>query len=86
MMCSSCVMIQQDRGDLESSDGTQFYYLGIIDVLTKWTALKRLEHDCKAVQYGRGVGGISCVHPSIYASKIILHIVGTIKKKYINTN
>lgn len=62
---------QRDLGGLASSDGKHFYYLGIIDVLTRWTPLKRLERDCKAIQTKDYGAGVSCVHPTTYARRFI---------------
>lgn len=50
-----------------SSDGKRLYYVGIIDILTRWTSAKRLEHDFKTMKTRNGAG-ISCVHPSVYSS------------------
>lgn len=62
---------QADSGGMLSSDGSVLYYLGIIDILTRWTTVKKLERDVKMVQAGgRGVG-VSCAHPVLYARRFV---------------
>jgi hypothetical protein len=45
-----------------SADGQKAYYIGIIDILTEYNAIKRAENVAKTIQYGpRKAKGISCV-------------------------
>ncbi|KAL8448913.1 hypothetical protein Emed_003483 [Eimeria media] len=41
---------KRDLGGLASHDGTKLFYLGIIDILTKWGAFKRTEHAARVIQ------------------------------------
>lgn len=60
---------QRDIEGIASSDSQKIYYLGIIDILTRWTTTKRLEHDIKML---RGQGkGMSCTHPTLYAERFV---------------
>ena len=51
-----------------TANADTIYYIGIIDILTKWTTTKRIEHELKALQT-RSPEGVSCVHPTVYASR-----------------
>lgn len=41
---------QVDHGGMRSVDKSKLYYVGIIDVLTRWGPKKKLEHVFKTVQ------------------------------------
>eukprot|EP00038_Savillea_parva_P031526 m.87549 g.87549 ORF g.87549 m.87549 type:complete len:1398 (+) comp9705_c0_seq1:260-4453(+) len=43
------------------------YFFGIIDLLQKWTSLKRIERTLKVGVFGRDSHGISAVNPDEYA-------------------
>ncbi|CAK51418.1 phosphatidylinositol-4-phosphate 5-kinase. phosphatidylinositol-4-phosphate 5-kinase [Eimeria tenella] len=58
---------RRDLGGLASRDGSKLYYVGIIDVLTKWGAFKRTENAIRVVQTCDSYG-ISCVNPAFYAT------------------
>ncbi len=49
-----------------SSDGTCIYYMGIIDVLTGFNTIKKLEHSFKFIAYGPT---ISAIPPTPYAKR-----------------
>ncbi|CDJ43485.1 phosphatidylinositol-4-phosphate 5-kinase, putative [Eimeria tenella] len=40
----------RDLGGMQSTDRTKLYYVGIIDILTHWTAKKKLEHVARVLQ------------------------------------
>ncbi|CDJ62096.1 Phosphatidylinositol phosphate kinase PIPK5, related [Eimeria necatrix] len=61
---------RRDLGGLASRDGSKLYYVGIIDILTKWGAFKRTENAIRVVQTCDSYG-ISCVNPAFYASRFI---------------
>ena len=45
------------------------YFVGIIDILTDWTAAKRAEHVLKALAHPLHTAGVSCVPPPQYADR-----------------
>lgn len=59
---------QRDDGGMLSLDNRKLYYLGIIDISTKWTPIKRLEFAIRSISTG-DPKGISCVHPNYYAER-----------------
>uniref|UniRef100_A0A7S2QQZ2 PIPK domain-containing protein n=1 Tax=Lankesteria abbotti TaxID=340204 RepID=A0A7S2QQZ2_9APIC len=61
---------RRDMGGMLSVDGEKLYYMGIIDVLTKWNTVKRVEHSVKSVNR-RQAAGVSCVHPDPYAERFV---------------
>ncbi|XP_026189953.1 uncharacterized protein LOC34618003 [Cyclospora cayetanensis] len=68
--CSPLPFWRRDLCGLASHDGRKLFYFGIIDFLTKWGSFKRSEHAVKAIQTCDGAG-ISCVNPSVYASRFV---------------
>ena len=52
---------EHSEGGLSSIDGKRIYYIGIIDVFTEFTAVKRAEYIVKSIQYEYGTA--SCVPP-----------------------
>jgi 1-phosphatidylinositol-4-phosphate 5-kinase len=58
---------QRDLGGLLSSDRTQLYSFGIIDILTPYDTAKRMEHHFKALRHDRR--GVSCCPPVFYAER-----------------
>jgi len=60
----------KDFGGILSYDGTKLYYIGIIDILTRWTPAKQFEHALKTVQYADSKG-VSCCHPNDYAERFM---------------
>lgn len=40
----------RDLGGMQSTDRTKLYYVGIIDILTHWTAKKKIEHVARVLQ------------------------------------
>jgi hypothetical protein len=51
-------------------DGTEIYYVGIIDILQQWTMLKRFEQTVKTLAVG-SADAISCADPYAYASRFL---------------
>lgn len=64
------------KGGLLSRDGKWVYHIGIIDVLTKYSALKRTETVLKYFS-GRAIKKISAVPPRMYRKRLI---------KFMDTN
>ncbi|CDJ47730.1 phosphatidylinositol-4-phosphate 5-kinase, putative [Eimeria brunetti] len=60
----------RDLGGMQSTDRTKLYYVGIIDILTHWTAKKKIEHVARVLQTG-STAGASCVNPSFYAQRFV---------------
>lgn len=58
---------QKDMGGMLSSDKRSLYFLGIIDILTPYDTLKKVEHHFKALRHDRQ--GVSCCPPSFYAER-----------------
>jgi len=50
-----------------SSDERTIYFMGIIDILTPYDGLKKMEHTVKAVRYDSK--GVSCCPPVQYAAR-----------------
>lgn len=40
----------RDLGGMQSTDKTRLYYVGIIDILTCWNTMKKVEHVARALQ------------------------------------
>lgn len=60
-------MHRRDLGGLLSSDKKSLYFVGIIDILTPYDSVKRLEHVFKAIRYNSR--GVSCCPPNYYAER-----------------
>lgn len=52
---------------LLSADGKTVYFMGIIDILTPYDGMKKLEHNVKAIRYDSR--GVSCSPPPFYAER-----------------
>ena len=72
---SSSTFFTQDDGGLCSVDpltgreGNEVYYLGIIDILQRYTARKKMEHGVKALTHD--ANAVSCAPPSFYAERFL---------------
>lgn len=53
---------------IKSEDRSEMYYLGIIDIFTKWGFRKSMEHLMRSIQTFKP-GKISCIHPRKYADR-----------------
>jgi 1-phosphatidylinositol-4-phosphate 5-kinase len=64
-------LFYQDEGGLRATDESNLpkdtiYYLGVIDILTPWTALKRLENCWKGIRADRVSRlGLRCGDPEL---------------------
>ena len=59
-------------GDVEAGAEPELYFIGIIDILTSWSAAKSAENFVKMVAHPtEGSSGISCVPPDTYASRFL---------------
>merc|ERR1711972_1088796 len=57
---------REHAGGMLSTDKKSLYFAGIIDILTPFDAIKRLEHRAKAVRYWSNAKGVSCCPPTLY--------------------
>lgn len=57
---------QRDNGGLLSNDKSSLYFIGIIDILTPYDSVKKVEHHVKSLRYRSGV---SCCPPPFYADR-----------------
>ena len=75
---SSSTFFTQDDGGLCSVDpvtgreGNEVYYLGIIDILQRYNARKKMEHNMKALTHD--AAAVSCAPPHFYAQRFISSI------------
>jgi len=67
---------RRDMGAVLSSDRGSVYCLGIVDVLTRYDAGKRLEHHLKALWHDRR--GVSCCAPGPYAERFNAFLRGAL--------
>ncbi|CAK0840929.1 unnamed protein product [Prorocentrum cordatum] len=58
---------QRDSGGVVSKDRQAMYFMGVIDILTPYDALKKAEHCAKSIRYFYSAAGISCCPPGAYA-------------------
>lgn len=58
---------RRDSGGMLSTDGKSLYFMGIIDILTPYDGMKKLEHNFKALRYDWH--GVSCCPPGAYAER-----------------
>eukprot|EP01068_Selenidium_serpulae_P004522 Selendium_serpulae@DN3618_c0_g1_i4.p1 len=66
---------QRDFGGMVSTDGKLIIYIGIIDILTEWTARKQAEYLARTVQT-QSRSGISCVPPKSYSERFVKAMEG----------
>jgi len=64
---SEVPLLRRDMGGLLSSDKKSLYFVGIIDILTPYDSVKKLEHVFKAIRYNSR--GVSCCPPNYYAER-----------------
>ncbi len=62
-------VFQSEDGGMWSSDGTELYFVGVIDLLTKWNGLKVVENRIKGVVYDPAQ--VSAVAPEDYANRFL---------------
>lgn len=55
--------------EIDGEMGSEMYYMGIIDILTQYNQLKRLETAVKSIQHSRAE--ISAVPPAQYQTRFI---------------
>lgn len=83
-------MFYADDGGFRSSDdqdkpSDKLYYVGVIDILTPYNIVKKVEHVWKSITQDKE--GISAVHPIVYGKRFfnfMLQAVNTsttLKKK-----
>ncbi|ETO17084.1 phosphatidylinositol-5-phosphate 4-kinase type-2 gamma [Reticulomyxa filosa] len=54
-----------------AEEGSEIYFLGIIDILQKWDNKKRLEHYAKTCLRCKDKKGISCIEPKSYQLRFL---------------
>lgn len=74
-------VFQKEFGGFRSTDFdnrplNEIYYLGIIDVLTSYSTLKKFEHAIKSIRYGSSQ--ISSINPKQYAERFINFILSDV--------
>lgn len=60
---------ESQDGGLVSADGTQIYFMGIIDILTEYTAKKSIEHVARSILQDKNT--VSCIPPKRYGDRFI---------------
>jgi len=63
---------ERDDGGMLSQDGKFLYFIGIIDILTKYGTRKKIEHFAKGTMFGKKK--ISCIPPKDYATRFYAYI------------
>ena len=58
---------ESQDGGLVSADGTQIYFLGIIDILTEFNTKKSIEHVARSIFQDKNT--VSCVPPDRYGDR-----------------
>ena len=61
-----------------SADGKQIYFMGIIDILTEYTAKKSFEHFARSVYQDKNT--VSCVPPKRYGDRFIEFMTSDVLK------
>ncbi|KAH3746133.1 phosphatidylinositol-4-phosphate 5-kinase [Pelomyxa schiedti] len=74
----SSSLFTSDRGGMMGYDEKghptrEFYFVGIIDILMRYTMRKSLEHSYKTLRYGN-LGEVSSVNPPDYATRFVKFI------------
>lgn len=66
------------RGGLRAAvvEGPGVYYMGVIDILQKWTLKKRAENWLKTRILCQNLGGVSAVPPDMYADRFKSRVLG----------
>lgn len=66
------------RGGLRAAvvEGPGVYYMGVIDILQRWTLKKRVENWFKTRVLCQNLGGVSAVPPDQYASRFKSRVLG----------
>nr|PVC50153.1 1-phosphatidylinositol-4-phosphate 5-kinase [Theileria orientalis] len=67
-----------DQHRIMATDHSRIYYVGIVDLLTPWDFVKRLEHAWRVVQT-RDHLGVSCVNPDFYCRRFVKFISDHLK-------
>ncbi|KPV75582.1 uncharacterized protein RHOBADRAFT_26934 [Rhodotorula graminis WP1] len=81
-------LFYQDEGGMRASGDSNedlgaIYYLGIIDILTPYTCVKRLEHFFKGFQHNKHM--ISAVPPREYGDRFLAFIKSSIRGNDVST-
>ncbi|KAF9560000.1 Phosphatidylinositol-4-phosphate 5-kinase [Mortierella alpina] len=77
----NCIFYADDGGLLSTSEqndsGQDLYYLGIIDILTPYNYVKKVEHLWKSLSQDKHA--ISSVHPKEYAQRFLSFMIHALK-------
>ena len=71
-------LIDFEDGGIISETGNEVYYIGIIDILTKFNMKKKCEHFIKMVRYCSN--NMSCTPPEMYRDRFISYMSKVIVK------
>lgn len=63
---------------MQSTDRTKLYYVGIIDILTHWTAKKKIEHVARVLQYV-----VLPFCPVLLVFEILYFTIGYLSKNFV---
>ncbi|KAJ1620571.1 hypothetical protein T492DRAFT_1077251 [Pavlovales sp. CCMP2436] len=74
---SEPLMPEGSQFEAEFIDGPAIYYVGLIDILTRWDFEKRREYVVKTL-VGKNRHGISCVPPREYVERFKRRVVEAI--------
>ncbi|KAI9100538.1 hypothetical protein DFS34DRAFT_578773 [Phlyctochytrium arcticum] len=78
---SNCVFYQDDGGFAASGENneplSELYYIGVIDIFTKYNVSKKVEHYWKSFSHDRTQ--ISAVNPIMYGRRFLKFMKATIK-------
>ena len=73
-------MVDYEDGGILSENGSQIYYLGIIDILTDFGFAKKMEHFVKMMRYCSNK--MSCIPPDLYGERFYNYMRNTVFKEY----
>ena len=75
-------VIDFEDGGIISETGNEIYFLGIIDILTKYNWVKKAEHFTKMIRYCSNE--MSCTPPEHYKDRFCSYMSGVVMKKNNN--
>ncbi|CAG8491961.1 7865_t:CDS:10 [Paraglomus occultum] len=85
---SHCIFYSDDGGfaatDEDNSPKNYIYYLGIIDILTPYNFVKKIEHAWKSLSYDKN--GISAVEPGEYGNRFLGFIQSLLQTQNSNSD
>ena len=76
-------LIDFEDGGIISETGNEIYFIGIIDILTKFGFQKKCEHFVKMIRYCSN--NMSCTPPQMYRDRFVNYMNKIIRKNKSNT-